>query len=232
MKTAICYLSCHHGNTRKVVEAMAKAGSVDLIDLRTQSNIRLDGYDCVGFASGIYMSDMHKTVVEFARQHLPTGKPVFFVYTYGGAKGRGTKTLRQVAEEKECPVLGEFSCKGYDTFGPFKLVGGLAKGHPNAKDLEKAQQFYCSLFPQPEPEKPCTSWKFETSGPTGLCRLFGVDIYQYRWQRCEETATVIDPHYHVEKVFPVYKVEIDGVMHRFAAGEFSNGVSGFYLPEE
>ena len=26
MKTAICYLSCHHGNTRKVVEALAEAG--------------------------------------------------------------------------------------------------------------------------------------------------------------------------------------------------------------
>ena len=32
MKTAICYLSCHHGNTRKVVEAMAEAGGADLID--------------------------------------------------------------------------------------------------------------------------------------------------------------------------------------------------------
>ena len=30
--TAICYLSCHHGNTRKVVEAMAGAGGADLID--------------------------------------------------------------------------------------------------------------------------------------------------------------------------------------------------------
>ena len=232
MKTAICYLSCHHGNTRKVVEAMAKAGGTDLIDLHTQPNPTLGGYDCVGFASGIYLSDMHKTVVEFARQHLPAGKPVFFVYTYGGAKGRGTKTLRRIAEEKGCPVLGEFSCKGYDTFGPFKLVGGLAKGHPNAKDLEQAQQFYRSLIPQPEPAKPSVIWRFETAGPTGLCRLFGVDIYQYRWKRCPETATVIDPQHHVEKVFSVYEVEIDGVTHRFAAGEFSNGVSGFYLPEE
>ena len=26
--------------------------------------------------------------------------------------------------------------KGYDTFGPFKLVGGIAKNHPDEKDLE------------------------------------------------------------------------------------------------
>ena len=40
------------------------------------------------------------------------------------------------------PVLGEFSCKGYDTFGPFRLVGGIAKGHPDAADLEDARRFY------------------------------------------------------------------------------------------
>ncbi len=75
-------------------------------------------------------------------------------------------------------------------------------------------------------------WKFETAGPSGLCRLFGVNIFQYSWRSCGETARVLDPHYGVEKVLPVYEVEIDGVTHRFASGEFSNGVSGFYLPEE
>ena len=23
--------------------------------------------------------------------------------------------------------MGEFSCKGFDTFGPFKLIGGISK---------------------------------------------------------------------------------------------------------
>ena len=32
--------------------------------------------------------------------------------------------------------------QGYDTFGPFKLVGGLAKGHPKERDLEQARAFY------------------------------------------------------------------------------------------
>ena len=50
MKTAICYLSCHHGNTRKVVEAMAEAGGADLIDVRTRQMVRLEEYDRVGFA--------------------------------------------------------------------------------------------------------------------------------------------------------------------------------------
>ena len=80
--------------------------------------------------------------MEFARQYLSQGKPVFFVYTYGGAKGNGAKALTEIAREKNCPILGEFSCKGYDTFGPFKLVGGIAKGHPDERDLENARSFF------------------------------------------------------------------------------------------
>ncbi|EFB75943.1 flavodoxin family protein [Subdoligranulum variabile] len=145
MKTAICYYSRHHGNTRKVLEAMAGEGDIDLIDVTTRQVVRLEAYDCIGFASGIYGFEFHKGVVSFARQYLPEGKPVFFVYTYGGARGNGAKTMEALAREKGCLVLGEFSCKGYDTFGPFKLVGGLSKGHPDAQDLEDARRFYRDL---------------------------------------------------------------------------------------
>ena len=121
---------------------MAREGEVDLLDVTTRQTVRLEEYDCIGFASGIYGFEVQKAVVDFARQYLPQGKPVFFVYTYGGAKGSGAKALEEIAREKGCPVLGEFSCKGYDTFGPFKLVGGIAKGHPDERDLENARQFY------------------------------------------------------------------------------------------
>ena len=142
MKTAICYYSRHHGNTLKVAQAMALEGEVDLIDVTTRQAIRLEGYDCIGLASGIYGFEFQKAVVEFARQYLPQGKPVFFLYTYGGAKGTGAKAVAEVAREKDCPILGEFSCKGFDTFGPFKMIGGIAKGHPDQKDLENARAFY------------------------------------------------------------------------------------------
>lgn len=142
MKTAICYYSRHHGNTLTVLKAMAQVGEVDLIDVTVRQVVHLEEYDCIGFASGIYGFEFQKAVVEFARQYLPQGKPVFFVYTYGGAKGNGAKSLTEIAKEKGCPVLGEFSCKGYDTFGPFKLVGGIAKGRPNAQDLEDACCFF------------------------------------------------------------------------------------------
>lgn len=145
MKTLICYYSRHHGNTRKVLEAISQEGEVDLVDVTTRQSVSWDEYDCIGFASGIYGFEFQKAVTEYARQYLPKGKPVFFVYTYGGAKGTGAKAVEDVAREKGCPVLGEFSCKGYDTFGPFKLMGGIAKGHPDVQDLENARSFYQTL---------------------------------------------------------------------------------------
>ena len=142
MKTVICCYSRHHGNTRKVAEAMALEGGADLIDVTTRQTVRLEEYDCVGFASGIYGFEFHKAVTAFARQYLPEGKPVFFVCTYGALRGAGAKELESLARERGCPVLGTFGCKGYDTFGPFRLVGGIAKGHPDEQDLNNTRAFY------------------------------------------------------------------------------------------
>ena len=68
MKTVLCYYSYHHGNTRKVAEAMAAAGDVTLLDVRTTPTADLSGYDCVGLASGIYGFEVHPSVTAFARR--------------------------------------------------------------------------------------------------------------------------------------------------------------------
>lgn len=77
MKTAICYYSRHHGNTLKVLEAMAEAAEIDLIDVTSRMAARLPQYDRIGFASGIYYSKFHDTVVHYAAQYLPEGKETF-----------------------------------------------------------------------------------------------------------------------------------------------------------
>ena len=74
-------------------------------------------------------------------------------------------------------------------------------------------------------------WVFVIAGLDGNCRLFGVNIFKYPWRDCKETAIVTDPHHGVTKRFHVYEVTIEGQTHIFAAGEFSNGVFGFYLPQ-
>lgn len=146
MKTAVCYYSRHHGNTRRVLEEMAQVGKMDLIEVTQSKTVDWEDYDCIGFASGIYAFDFHKSVADFARKYLPKNKSVFFVCTYGIFQGNGSKTLQAIAREKGCRILGTFCCKGYDTFGPFRLIGGIAKGRPDRSDLEKAQNFYTKIL--------------------------------------------------------------------------------------
>lgn len=145
MKTAICYYSRHHGNTLAVLDAMTEGCDVDLIDVTARMAVRLDQYDRIGFASGIYFSKFSPVVVNFAHQYLPEGREVFFVYTYGAPKVSLPGNITAAVKEKGCRILGQFGCRGYDTFGPFKLIGGLAKGHPTKEELEGAVRFYQSL---------------------------------------------------------------------------------------
>ena len=51
----------------------------------------------------------------------------------------------------------------------------------------------------------------------------------YNWQTTGKRVKVKDPIYHQDHTFEVWQVEINGQIHRFAAGEFSNCVWGFYL---
>ncbi len=71
-------------------------------------------------------------------------------------------------------------------------------------------------------------WKFETSGVDGQCKLFGVNIFDYAWQRTKKSIHIKDPLYGETHIFQIYCAEIGGKMQYFAAGEFSNGVWGFY----
>lgn len=146
MKTAIVYYSKHHGNTKKLINAIAAADlSVVLINVTAQPDTDLSGYDRIGFASGIYFSAFAKQMIAFADAHLPESKDIFYVYTHGAPKGDFLKAMREIAARKHCRELGEYRCQGYDTFGPFKLVGGIAKGHPTDKEIAGAVAFYQQL---------------------------------------------------------------------------------------
>ena len=53
--TAIIYYSRHHGNTKKLLDAIAVAdGSVSLIDVTKHPNADISNFDRIGLASGIY----------------------------------------------------------------------------------------------------------------------------------------------------------------------------------
>lgn len=145
MKTAIVYYSRHHENTKKLIDAINTEYNIDMIDVTKTSSADLSSYDLIGFASGIYYSKFHKSVLQFAENNLPKGKNVFFLYTYGAKKEGYTKAITTAVSKQEANILGEFGCFGFNTFGPFKLIGGIAKGHPNKDDLENACSFFAAL---------------------------------------------------------------------------------------
>ena len=146
MKTGILYYSKHHGNTKKLLDAIKEADpQVDLIDVTTTRTVNLSGYDRIGIASGIYYTNYAKQVISYASDHLPEGKSVFFIYTHGAPTGGFLKGIREITGRKHCKELGEYRCQGFDTFGPFKLVGGIAKGHPTKQEIDAAVKFYQRL---------------------------------------------------------------------------------------
>lgn len=146
MTTAIVYYSKHHGNTKKLIDAIAaEDSSVVLIDVTEQPYADLSSYDRIGLASGIYFSSFAKQIISFTEAHLPENKNVFYIYTHGAPVGGFLKNIRAVVKKKNCREIGKYHCYGFDTFGPFGKIGGIAKGHPNEKDIAKAVEFYKSL---------------------------------------------------------------------------------------
>ena len=145
MKVLIIYHSEHHDNTKKLVEAIAQQGDVTLADTSNARKINWSDYDLIGFASGIYYQKFHDDILKCAKEYLPQDKQVFFLYTCGVKRNSYTDAIRQIAEAKKARIVGSYGCLGFDTFGPFKLVGGIAKGRPNNEDIEGAVKFFADI---------------------------------------------------------------------------------------
>ena len=143
--TAIVYASTHHGNTRKLVEAIAGKHDVTLIDAANQNLADLNRYDLIGFASGIDFGRFYGCVEQFLKKNLPENKRIFFLYTCAKTNGHFTESIRLEARKKNAIVMGEYGCKGFNTYGPLKLIGGMNRNHPTIEEQDKAVRFFESL---------------------------------------------------------------------------------------
>lgn len=149
LKTIILYRSKHHGNTKKVVDAIAAAyPGVDTVDVATLGKNEypdVSGYHLVGAASGIYYGGMDKDLKRVLEHVLQPQDQVFGLITYGGNEKWHGRDLAAVCQVRFANLQTIHGCLGYDTFGPFKLVGGMNKGRPNAEDIQGAVDFYGRL---------------------------------------------------------------------------------------
>ena len=145
MKTILIYESTHHGNTKKLVDAVAERYGIRTATVEEAAAMDLSAYDRIGIASGVAFGKFYEATERFMDNSLPKGKDVFFLYTCGNDSGKYANSVSAKARARDCRVLGVYGCRGFDTFGPFKLIGGIAKGHPTQNEIDGAVDFYGSL---------------------------------------------------------------------------------------
>ena len=106
----------------------------------------LSEYDLIGFGSGIAFGKHYKGLLKLV-DGLPMDSKKAFVFSTRGAPRLGSyhRALKSQLEEKGVTIVGEFSCRGFDTYGAMKLIGRIARGRPNEQDLREAQEFAKSL---------------------------------------------------------------------------------------
>ncbi|MCO6040985.1 flavodoxin family protein [Thermococcus alcaliphilus] len=143
MSAIIVYVSIHHKNTEKIVKAIAEVLNAELVKPWEVKPEELLKYDLIGFGSGIYYWKHHRALFKLI-DNLPEvkGKKAFIFSTAGiNIPFINHRKLRRALRRKGFEIVGEFSCRGWDTNGWLEKIGGISKGHPNEKDLERARRF-------------------------------------------------------------------------------------------
>lgn len=146
IKTVILYRSKHHGNTKKLVDAVVAAHpEIDVInvaDLGKREYPDLSAYHIIAFASGIYYGKFDKDIRRVAQECLRDGDNVIGFITYGGGDKFNGRELDGICRLKLATLVSIYGCPGFDTYGPFKFTGGMNKGRPNDEDIAGAVEFY------------------------------------------------------------------------------------------
>ena len=145
-KTIIIFASKHHNNTYKLVKAISDKYEITTIDATKEAFVDLTEYDTIGFASGIDFGKFYEEIENFAEANLPIKKKVFFLYTCAMERKGFTNSIREIALKKDAIILGEYGCKGYNTYGPWQLIGGMNKNHPTEAEIAEVVNFYGELI--------------------------------------------------------------------------------------
>ncbi|WP_411676542.1 flavodoxin family protein [Caproicibacter sp.] len=140
-KCLILYESYHHGNTEKIARAMAEQANAKVCTIDKVHTVRVEEYEIIGFGAGIAYARPYDKMLKAAAQLNLQGKAVFVFSTSGMGKAKYNSALVELLKNAGASLVGTFACKGYDTFGPIKMIGGIAKGHPDEKDIAAAKRF-------------------------------------------------------------------------------------------
>lgn len=146
-RTLMLCKSVHHQNTAKVARAIAEPLTARMLEPEQASQTLLDEHDLVGFGSGVYFGRLHPALFEWLDRlptpTVPRGKPAFVFSTAGLSllTPAWHAAFNAALARKGFDVVGEFHCRGFDTWGPLWLIGGINRTHPDQRDLERAGTF-------------------------------------------------------------------------------------------
>jgi Cysteine-rich CPCC len=120
---------------------------------------------------------------------------------------------------------------------PFDLSKDPALSWESSSDGEywkKQNDRHCLYWWRPDYWllRETVGWKFFHAGPEGQnCQIGGISIWGHKWVEISgEMVIAKDPLYGQTFRFPVYQIVHGPERAVFAAGEFSNGMWGFFVP--
>lgn len=154
--------SVHHGNTRAVAERMARPLGAVVADPDELTGPWAERSQVLGIGSGIYYGRFHRSVRDWIAKLPPNhgaGRKIF-VYSTSGLPFLSPLyhwPIKRALRKSGFEVVGEFTCRGHDTFGPLRLFGGLHRRHPNSADLQRAETFATNVaarLQEPEFQRP------------------------------------------------------------------------------
>jgi flavodoxin len=142
LKILMIYSSIHHSNTEKIVKVIGETINASIVEAKDFKMNTLENYDVIGFGSGIYAGKFHKNVLDLIDK-LPklNNKKAFVFSTSGTGVLKYNIKVEEELKKYGFEIIGSFACKGYDTYGPLKLFGGIGKGRPNEEDFQNAKDF-------------------------------------------------------------------------------------------
>ena len=149
MKSLIVCVSISNGNTRRVADRMAEVLNAEVVEPEAVDLAALHEYDIVGFGSGIYFNAVHSRLRRLIHRlpHVDGGR-AFTFFTSGGPDlplAGYSRPIRHQLASTGFDVLDSFSCRGLDTVGPLRFIGGVNKGRPDDRDLDRAAGFVLRL---------------------------------------------------------------------------------------
>lgn len=142
----IIYYSSYKGHTKQIAEVIGDVIGADIIKAEDFSSNDLEDYDLIGFGSGVYNQQQHTIILEIIKKANVNNKNVFIFSTSAAGIDMYNKKPLDLLTSKGAVIKGSFSCKGFYTNNIIKIIGGVAKGHPDDNDIANARSFAMKLI--------------------------------------------------------------------------------------